>query len=66
MLINFILANKAAFEFENKLKTLKTETVESLPAFDVLFLGMGPDGHTCSLFPDHELLKVYEFLLFLL
>ena len=52
-------AQDAAYDYISKMRHIFLGRPDAdLPSLDLLFLGMGPDGHTCSLFPDHFLLKV--------
>lgn len=46
-------AEQAAADYSQQLLGLPTVD-NGLPRFDLLWLGLGPDGHTLSLFPQHS------------
>lgn len=64
--INYALIgnpSQCASDYESRIRSLCTAGNTNEVSVDLVLLGMGPDGHTASLFPGHPLLSETRLLI---
>jgi 6-phosphogluconolactonase len=55
-------ADEAAAAYERELREIVPAGADGVPRIDVIMAGMGPDGHTLSLFPGHPEVEIRDRL----
>jgi 6-phosphogluconolactonase len=55
-------ADPAAEAYEHEIREHVVGGPDGVPLFDVIMCGLGPDGHTCSLFPGYPEVEITDRL----